>query len=138
LRENDWQECLINNSSVEITPDFPKVKSLQETAEGRINFLKEVNIDENNASYVFENFYSSVLEYLHALLISKGFKVRNHICSGYYLRDIIKREDLFRLFDDCRYKRNSLVYYGKKLDLVIAKESINKCKQLIIELKKLI
>jgi hypothetical protein len=42
------------------------------------------------------------------------------------------------MFDDCRFKRNSLVYYGKTLDLSVAKESIEKCKQLIIELKILI
>ena len=114
-----------------MTPDRAKAKSLAETARGRVNFLKEIALKESNASFIFEGYYSSALELLHALVLVKGFKVINHICIGYYLRDVLKREDLFRLFDDCRYKRNSIVYYGRKLDFNVARESIKKAVRLI-------
>jgi len=114
-----------------VTPDRAKAKSLAETARGRVNFLKEIALKESNASFIFEGYYSSALELLHALVLVKGFKVINHICIGYYLRDVLKREDLFRLFDDCRYKRNSIVYYGRKLDFNVARESIKKAVRLI-------
>jgi hypothetical protein len=52
------------------------------------------------------------------------------------LRDVINENELFRIFDDCRYKRNSLVYYGRHMDFDIAKEAIEKCKKLIIDVKK--
>lgn len=45
---------------------------------------------------------------------------------------------LFRLFDDLRYKRNSLVYYGKEMDFEVAKDSIEKAKKLIKGLKKIV
>jgi len=86
---------------------------------------------------VFEGYYSSILEMLHAIVVLEGYKVNNHICLGYYLRDVLKNDELFRFFDDCRFKRNSLVYYGKRMDFEIAKDSIEKAKKLIKELKNI-
>jgi hypothetical protein len=75
---------------------------------------------------------------LHALVITKGFKVENHICLGYYLRDVMKREDLYRIFDSCRKDRNSLVYYGNLLDPGIAEENIKKMDIFMDEIERLI
>ena len=68
---------------------------------------------------------------LHSLTISKGYSVSNHICIGCYLRDVLKRDDSYRLFDDLRYKRNSLVYYGNKMDFetAITKAQLKKIKK---------
>ena len=95
-------------------------------------------IDEKNANYIFEDYYSSLLEMLHAIVLLDGYKVDNHICLGYYLRDIFKREDLFRIFDDCRFKRNSLIYYGTRMDFEIAKDAIEKGKKLCKEFEKIL
>ncbi len=137
-RESTWDECIEANSALNVSPDKAKVNSLVETARGRNQYLKENTIKESNASYIFEGYYSSLLEMLHSLVILGGYKVRNHICLGYYLRDVLKRDDLFRLFDDCRFKRNSLVYYGRRMDFDIAQEAIEKCERLIEELDLLI
>jgi len=51
------------------------------------------------------------------------------------LRDVLKREDLYILFDDIRYKRNSLTYYGNLMDYETAKQAIEKCKRIIKEIK---
>ncbi|MDD9952842.1 MAG: hypothetical protein OXR66_00735 [Candidatus Woesearchaeota archaeon] len=59
--------------------------------------------------------YAAVLEVLHALALLDRFTVRNHLCFTYFLRDYHNRHDLSVLFDRCRKKRNSLVYYGKLL-----------------------
>jgi hypothetical protein len=42
------------------------------------------------------------------------------------------------IFDDLRYKRNSLTYYGNKMGFDIAKEAIKKCKIVISEIEKMI
>ena len=47
---------------------------------------------------------------------------------------LIKREDLFNTFDDIRFKRNSLTYYGNRMDFATAKDAIEKSKKLIKEL----
>ncbi|NOR84632.1 hypothetical protein GQ473_00795 [archaeon] len=123
-----------SNLAVKISPDIAKAKSLKDTATGRIEFLNRNDIDANNANYIFEGYYSSALEMIHAIVIIKGYKVSNHICLGYYIRDILKNDELYRVFDNCRFKRNSLVYYGRKMSIEIAKESIKKCILLIEQL----
>ena len=138
MKESNWEDCIEINSSIKISSDRAKSKSLVDTAIGRLNYLKENKIKENNANYLFEGYYSSVLELLHALILLDGYKVNNHLCLGYYLRDILNKEKLFRLFDDCRFKRNSLVYYGRKMVFDTAKEAIDKCKTLIEEFNKLL
>lgn len=136
-KESTWEECIESTASLKISPDPAKAKSLIDTAKGRIEFLKSTSLAENNVNYIFEGYYSSVLEMLHALLFLKGYKVQNHICLGYYLRDILKKDSLFRVFDDCRYKRNSLVYYGRKMNFETAKLAIEKCLKLIKEINLL-
>ena len=136
--ESTWEDCVETNSSIKVSPDKPKAKSLIDTAVGRKEYLRGNEIKETSANYIFEGYYSSVLELLHALLLFRGHKVTNHICSGYYLRDVLNRNDLFRLFDDCRFKRNSLIYYGRKMDFVTGEDAIVKSKKLIQELQKLI
>ena len=137
MKEASWQECIRSYASLKVTPDKEKARSLRETAEGRVSVLsKEVN--EKNINYIFEDYYSSILEMVHAIVLLEGYKVENHICLGYYIRDILKREDLFRFFDDCRYKRNSLIYYGKRMDFDTAKEAIDKTKKLWKEFDKLL
>lgn len=137
MKEASWTECLYSNSSVKITPDKGKAKSLIETAEERIKFSnKELN--ENTANYIFEDYYSSILEIVHAFVILRGYKVNNHICLGFFIRDVLNREDLFRIFDDCRFKRNSLTYYGKRMDFETAKDAIEKSRKLMNEFKEIL
>ena len=136
MKESSWGECLNYSSAVKITPDKEKAASLVETAHDRIKFFIK-KLSEKNANYVFEGYYSSILEIIHAIVILGGYKVNNHICLGYYLRDVLKNDELFRLFDDCRYKRNSLVYYGKRMDFETAKDAMEKAKKLIKELRRI-
>ena len=133
MKEINWNECLNNKSAKTTTPDFNRAESLIETAKERIALIKEIN--GKNCNFVFEDYYTSLLELLQAMAFKKGFNILNHICLGYYLRDILKREDLYILFDDVRFKRNSLTYYGSRMDLETAKQAIEKCKKIIKELQ---
>ena len=133
MKETSWNDCLTNKSAKDITPDMNRAKSLIETANERISLIKEIN--EKNCNFVFEDYYTSILELLQAITFKKGYNILNHVCLGFYLRDILKREDLFILFDDVRFKRNSLTYYGSRMDSETAKQAIEKCKKLIKELE---
>src|SRR3989338_4623413 len=135
MKESTWDECLSENSATPSTRDRKKAESILRTSEGRVRFFEMQSIEPGTANYVFEGLYSSVLEMLHAFLINEGYKVSNRICLGYYLRDKLKRDDLFRAFDDLRYKRNSLVYYGREMDFETAKQAIQNCKKMIREVK---
>ena len=72
------------------------------------------------------------------MTFKKGFNILNHLCLGFYLRDILKREDLFIVFDDVRFKRNSLTYYGSRMDYETEKQAIEKCKKMIAELQNIL
>ena len=133
MKETNWNDCLTNNSAKTITPDLKRVESLRETANERISLIKEIN--KKNCNFVFEDYYTSLLELLQAMTFKKGFNILNHICLGFYLRDILKREDLYMMFDDVRFKRNSLTYYGSRMDFETAKQAIEKCKKIINELQ---
>ena len=136
MKEGSWEECVENNTALEVTPDIGRARSLVETAKERVNIIKELN--EKNCNFVFEYHYTSLLELLQALVILKGFKVLNHVCLGFYLRDVLKREELYIIYDDLRYKRNTLIYYGKRMDFETCKEAIEKCKFIIGEIEKLL
>ena len=138
MKESNWNDCVECNSAVKISPDSKKAKSLTDIAGGRMKYLENNMIDERNANYIFEGLYTSISEYIHSIALLDGYKIMNHICLGLFMRDFLKKEALFRMFDDCRYKRNSLVYYGKKMDFESAKDSIEKAKRLIKELKRII
>ncbi len=129
-----WKECNEEFSVITIKPDKEKAKSILETANARIKYANKDKIDKTNCSFIFESYYSALIEYLHSILIRTGFKAKNHICLGYYLRDVLKRDELYRIFDYSRKRRNNLMYYGKMLKFETAKKSIENVKILIKEL----
>lgn len=134
MREASWRDCIEKGITKYTTPNIPRIKSLKETAEARIAIVKEIT--KENCNFVFEDYYTSLLELLQALIIKDGYNVLNHVCIGYYIKDILKDEYLFKIFNDLRYKRNSLTYYGNRMDFISAKSSINKAKSAIKEIKQ--
>lgn len=136
MKDTNWNDCVINKSAKTVTPDIQRAESLIETANERISLIKEIN--EKNCNFIFEDYYTSILELLQAKTFKKGFNISNHICLGFYLRDVLKREDLYFLFNDMRFKRNSLTYYGNRMDYETAQQAIEKCKRLIVELEKIL
>ncbi|MBI4177251.1 MAG: hypothetical protein HY516_02690 [Candidatus Aenigmarchaeota archaeon] len=135
MKESSWNDCIEENTAVKISPDKARAKSLVETAGERIKLISEVN--DKNCNFVFEDYYTSIMEMLQAIVLSKGYKISNHVCLGYYVRDVLKRTDLYAFFDDVRYKRNSLTYYGKRMDFETAVQAIEKCKRIIKETEKI-
>ena len=136
MKDMNWNDCVINKSAKTVTPDIQRAESLIETANERISLITEIN--EKNCNFVFEDYYTSILELLQAKTFKKGFNILNHVCLGFYLRDVLKREDLYLLFDDVRFKRNSLTYYGSRMEYETAKQAIEKCKKLLVELQKIL
>ena len=130
MDERSWSDCIEQNKASNVTIDRAKARSLIETAIARKAHNASQRVTPESANFIFEAEYSSLLELLHARCILDGFKVTNHACIGFYLRDKLKREDLFRTFDKCRYRRNSLVYYGKHMDFETAKEAIAETREL--------
>lgn len=130
---DNWNQCLCKAVRI-ISPDILKAKSLTRVAKARMSFL-EKSENQDDLNFIFEGYYSCLLELLHAQLLKSGYKVENHICIGFYIRDVLNDESLYRSFDDFRYKRNSLVYYGKEMNIDVAKETVTKIKKVIADLQ---
>ena len=136
MKESSWQECINSGSGRTISPDMIRAESLVEVSADRISSASAMN--EKICNFVFEDYYTSALELIQALTLINGFKVSSHLCLGFFLKEFLKREDLFRIFDDLRYKRNMLTYYGREMEFQVCKDAINKCRYLIRELKKMV
>lgn len=107
------------------------IKSLIEMSDIKEKTIKSSKLDEINVSAYFSMAYDSLREILEAVSISRGFKVTSHLCLGELLKNILDEFD-FVNFDRFRYARNSVNYYGTKIDFIQGKELINK----IFEMKK--
>tara|TARA_Y100000310_G_C20536680_1_gene741214 strand:- start:470 stop:877 length:408 start_codon:yes stop_codon:yes gene_type:complete len=101
------------------------IKSLIEMSEIKMKTVKSANVDEVNISAYVSLAYDSLRELLEALCISKGYKVLSHICIGELLKDILDEFD-YDDFDRLRYIRNSINYYGEKVDFDQGNEIIKK------------
>jgi len=123
---------------IKISPNFERSKSLLSSAKNTIKFVESHKIDNENAPILLTNFYEAVLEICHALLFQKGFKVLDHLSVGYYIKDILKHEEYFNIFNKSRKLRNNIVYYGKKIGKETAEEYIDDLKKLINFIKNLI
>lgn len=132
----DWKTCISDGNSIEITKNQKRAEFLLKRAESTLKVIEKIRLDGDNVLVFFANYYDSLLELLHAIMYAKGYKVRNHICLGYYIRDILKDEESFRVFDRARMLRNSIIYYGDNFDKDVAIGVIEDIKRTFNKLKK--
>lgn len=97
------------------SPDISKIKSLLETSNNHLLFLKEQKIDNVSAGSILVTYYEALREVIEAICLKEGFKVYSHEAFTYFLKG--KNEDLASIrFDNFRKLRNSINYYGEKVD----------------------
>jgi len=101
------------------------IKSLIEMSNIKEMTVKKASIDNINISAYVSLAYDSLREAFEAICISKGYKVLSHICIGELLKDLFKDFD-YEEFDRIRWIRNSINYYGIKVEFKQGKEIINK------------
>lgn len=109
MKESNWKECLLSGAARNVSPDFGRAKSLRETSDERIALISEIN--EKNANFVFEDYYTSLLELLQAMTFLKGYNVLNHFCLGFYLKE--KKNKLYNyisnlILNECSFDTSSV------------------------------
>lgn len=132
----DWKTCINEGNAIKITPNKQRALFLVKRAEKTLAVMGKIKLDNENSSIFFTNYYDALLEMLHAIMYSNGYKVKNHYCLGYYLRDVIKDAEAFRIFDRARIIRNSVLYYGENLDINAADEIIEQIISIFHKLKE--
>ncbi|MGB8216617.1 MAG: hypothetical protein WCE94_04870 [Candidatus Methanoperedens sp.] len=121
----DLDECYRKGLIKKTRIDKELIRSLIEMSDIKENAVNTANVNEINISAYVSMAYDSLREVLEALCISKGHKVLSHICIGELLKTITTDFN-YSEFDRLRYARNSINYYGAKVDFVQGKEIIRK------------
>jgi len=107
------------------TIDESLISSLIEMAGIKEITVKKAKLDEQNISAYLSLSYDSLREVLEAICISRGYKVLSHVCIGELLKNLLNDFD-YDGFDRLRYTRNSINYYGIKVEFNQGMEIINK------------
>lgn len=121
----DLGECYRKGLIRRTKIDRELIFSLIEMAGIKEIAVNTAKINEINISAYVSLAYDSLREILEALCISKGYKVTSHFCTGELLKTLVKDFE-YNEFDRFRYIRNSINYYGTKINFEQGKELIKK------------
>ncbi len=121
----DLEECFRKGMIKKTKPDRELALSLIEMSRIKELAVKTAKINKTNISAYVSLAYDSLREVLDALCILNGYKVLSHICIGELLKKMLDDFD-YEEFNRLRWIRNSINYYGEKVEFVQGKEIINK------------
>lgn len=93
-----------------------KIKSLLETSKNHLLFLENQKISSISAGSILVTYYEALREVVEAICLKEGFRVYSHEAFTSFLKD--KNELIIaEKFDNLRKLRNSINYYGEKVDV---------------------
>ncbi|MBU2589158.1 MAG: hypothetical protein KJ939_03555 [Nanoarchaeota archaeon] len=132
----DWKGCIKKNLVKEIKVDENLIKSLINSAKVKID--AEESIPKKFSEPKISLIYDALRMFLEGLALKNKFKIYNHECYVFFLKEILKRSDLASKFDKARKIRNAINYYGKRINEKESKQIIKEIKLLIKELQNLL
>ena len=112
--------------------DSIRSKSLIKSADDTLIAVKEFGLNEYNYNSILRELYESLRQYCEAIGYKNGYKFLSHEVITYFIKEILKEEEISVKFDRYRQLRNGINYYGKS----VAKETVEKAKKEIPEIIK--
>ncbi len=131
-----WEDCIRKKLVKKVSLDKSLINSLMELSEDKENAQDSLS-DKFSESKVSLQ-YDSLRILLEVLTLTKGYKVYNHECYVYFLKNILNKSLLADDFNEFRKLRNSINYYGKRINNIDAEMIIKKMKSFIKEIRGLI
>lgn len=135
----NWNECLKKRIAKKIRTDNELIKSLRKTSENKTESEKKLKLTPVTSASKISLAYDSLREILEALSIKEGYKIYNHECYTYFLKEILKQSLNGDEFDELRKIRNSINYYGKDITINEAEDilkRINKLRNILLKFLK--
>ncbi len=132
----EWQECNRQGYTKKVEPDLGRIQDIIQSSNDRERTAKLLPINETTKETVISLFYDVLRELLEALALKHKFKIYNHECYTSFLNNIIRNEELALEFDSIRLLRNSINYYGKKIELNDSRIILFKIEKLIKKIKE--
>ena len=129
-------EDFIKQGQVRIaSKDIALAKSLLKNTKKDLEFLKNLEINENSSRKIMANYYEALKSILEAISAIEGYKIYSHEAFTYFLKK--KQEETLSIkFDRFRKIRNSINYYGEDIEIEETKENILEIKEMISNLIK--
>ena len=127
LREGKSKKVMLNKI---------RASSLLGSSVQAIDTARVIPLSNNSSKTILRELYEGLREYCEAIGYMNGYKFLDHESIGFFLRDILKEQSLFKKFDRYRKLRNGINYYGDYIEIETVKEAISEIPELIKELEK--
>ncbi len=134
----DFDECIKKRIAKEVKEDKELISSLIKTSQNKLDSEKKLELSEVTSGSKISLLYDSLRELLEALAIKNGYKIYNHECYTYFLKEILNESIKGAEFDELRKIRNSINYYAKDISVEEAKEVLERIRKLRGEIIKLL
>ena len=134
----DFSGCLKKRIAKEVGEDKELIASLLKTSRNKFDSEKKLELSEVTSISKISLLYDSLRELLEALAIKNRYKIYNHECYTYFLKEIFNENAKGEEFDDLRKIRNSINYYAKDISVKEAKDVLERLKRLREEIAKLL
>ncbi len=116
-----FQFYLDENFAKKESPNIVEAKSLIEKAFQRMNFIKNQNINETTATFIFEDVYECLREAAQSLMSLEGYKPYSHEAVIAFLKEFYKFDDHeITTFNRYRILRNNCVYRAEKVSAILS------------------
>jgi len=119
-----------------IKPNNIRAKSLIRSSQQAIKSVSNLAINETNKKTILRELYEGFGQFCEAIGYIKGYKFSSHEAIGYFLKDILKEEKIFRNFDRYRKLRNRINYCGDNINEETVIEALQEIPRMIILLNK--
>ena len=134
----DFGECLKKRVAKGVKNDKNLIASLIKTSQNKFDSEKKLELTDVTSGSKITLLYDSLRELLEALAIKNGYKIYNHECYTYFLKEILNESIKGDEFDELRKIRNSINYYAKDISVEEAKDVLERIKKLREETLKLL
>ena len=134
----DWNDCIKKRIAKEVVVDLDLIESLIRTSNNKLISEEKLTLDNSTSGSKISLAYDSLRELLEALAIKKGYKIYNHECYTYLLKEILNESAKGDEFNELRKIRNNINYYGKDTSIIEAKDVLKRIKRLREEILKLL
>ena len=134
----DFNDCLKKRIAKEVKQDGELIKSILKTSQNKLDSQNKLELNEITSISKISLLYDSLREVLEALAIKRGYKIYNHECYTYFLKEIVNESSKGDEFDELRKIRNGLNYYGKDISIEEARNVLKRIRTLLEEILKLV
>ena len=133
----DFRECLKKKIAKEVKEDKELIYSLLKKSQNKIDSENKLELNEVTSISKISLLYDSLREILEALAIKNGYKIYNHECYTYFLKEILNESIKGDEFDELRKIRNNINYYAEDISISEAKKVLERIMRLREEMLRL-